>query len=265
MVGPSGMLTFTAPVRLAVSMGPPPKAVFHGSGASAFLPRRDRGSRTRSTSPRPSTRSPRPRPSSSARPAAGRARWGPHHLAASAARAARGPRTDRPRPLRRPPRHLGHLLRGAVHARDAVPPRLRGGTPRQGPLRPCRHPRTALRPARPLDDADAGSPASHARDLDALGVPGVVDRIRARVGDCPSTCRSTSTSSTRRSRRDRNSRGRRADQPRAARDPAGLADLRLVGADIVEVAPAYDHAEVTAVAAATSPTTSSASSPCAHE
>jgi agmatinase len=30
----------------------------------------------------------------------------------------------------------------------------------------------------------------------------------------------------------------------------GLAGLRLVGADVVEVAPAYDHAEVTAVAAA---------------
>ena len=29
-----------------------------------------------------------------------------------------------------------------------------------------------------------------------------------------------------------------------------MTDLRLVGADIVEVAPAYDHAEVTAVAAA---------------
>jgi agmatinase len=30
----------------------------------------------------------------------------------------------------------------------------------------------------------------------------------------------------------------------------GLAGTRLVGADIVEVAPAYDHAELTAVAAA---------------
>ncbi|MGB6614208.1 MAG: arginase family protein, partial [Trebonia sp.] len=30
----------------------------------------------------------------------------------------------------------------------------------------------------------------------------------------------------------------------------GLAGLRLVGADVVEVAPAYDHAEVTTVAAA---------------
>jgi agmatinase len=30
----------------------------------------------------------------------------------------------------------------------------------------------------------------------------------------------------------------------------GLARMRLVGADVVEVAPAYDHAEMTAVAAA---------------
>jgi agmatinase len=31
----------------------------------------------------------------------------------------------------------------------------------------------------------------------------------------------------------------------------GLTGLHLVGADVVEVAPAYDHAEVTALAAAT--------------
>jgi guanidinobutyrase / D-arginase len=31
----------------------------------------------------------------------------------------------------------------------------------------------------------------------------------------------------------------------------GLTDVRLVGADVVEVAPAYDHAELTTVAAAT--------------
>ena len=31
----------------------------------------------------------------------------------------------------------------------------------------------------------------------------------------------------------------------------GLAGIDLVGADVVEVAPAYDHAEITALAAAT--------------
>ncbi|WP_282858988.1 arginase family protein, partial [Pseudoclavibacter helvolus] len=30
----------------------------------------------------------------------------------------------------------------------------------------------------------------------------------------------------------------------------GLADLNVVGADVVEVSPAYDHAELTGVAAA---------------
>ena len=29
----------------------------------------------------------------------------------------------------------------------------------------------------------------------------------------------------------------------------GLRDLNLVGADVVELAPAYDHAEITAIAA----------------
>ena len=31
----------------------------------------------------------------------------------------------------------------------------------------------------------------------------------------------------------------------------GLGDLNFIGADVVEVAPAYDHAELTAIAAAT--------------
>ena len=31
----------------------------------------------------------------------------------------------------------------------------------------------------------------------------------------------------------------------------GLAGLQLIGADVVEVAPAYDHAEITSLAAAT--------------
>lgn len=31
----------------------------------------------------------------------------------------------------------------------------------------------------------------------------------------------------------------------------GLGDLNFIGADVVEVAPAYDHAEITAIAAAT--------------
>jgi agmatinase len=38
--------------------------------------------------------------------------------------------------------------------------------------------------------------------------------------------------------------------PRVGLTLRGLAGMRLVGEDVVEVAPAYDHAEMTAVAAA---------------
>ena len=40
------------------------------------------------------------------------------------------------------------------------------------------------------------------------------------------------------------------DEPRTAGGVRGFDGLNLVGADIVEVAPAYDHAEITGVAAA---------------
>ena len=41
----------------------------------------------------------------------------------------------------------------------------------------------------------------------------------------------------------------RAHLARAARDPRALAGMNVVGADIVEVAPPYDHAEMTCMAA----------------
>ena len=50
--------------------------------------------------------------------------------------------------------------------------------------------------------------------------------------------------------RHRHARGRRADQPRAAVAAAGARPAAVVGADVVEVSPAYDHAEITAIAAA---------------
>ena len=46
---------------------------------------------------------------------------------------ARRARPGRGAALRRPPRHLGHLFRRAVHARHAVPPRRRGGAARPRP------------------------------------------------------------------------------------------------------------------------------------
>jgi agmatinase len=87
-------------------------------------------------------------------------------------------------------------------------------------------------------------------ELDGLGVSGVAERIRARVGDRPvyvsididvldpAFAPGTGT-------------------PEAggmtSRELLGvlreLAGLRIVGADIVEVAPAYDHAEITSIAA----------------
>ena len=88
-------------------------------------------------------------------------------------------------------------------------------------------------------------------DLERDGIDGVVERIRERVGDeplylsididvlDPAHAPGTGT-------------------PEAGGLTSrellgilrGLAGMRLVGADVVEVAPAYDHAEITAVAAA---------------
>ena len=61
---------------------------------------------------------------------------------------------------------------------------------------------------------------------------------------------STSTCSTPRSRPAPAPQGGRPDQPRAAGRAPLFAGLNLVGADIVEVAPAYDHAQITGIAAA---------------
>jgi agmatinase len=103
-----------------------------------------------------------------------------------------------------------------------------------------------------LDDADFGFQVIRAGDLDRLGIDGVVDRIRTRVGDAPVYL----------------------SVDIDVLDPAfapgtgtpemggftsrellhllrGLPGDSLVAADVVEVSPAYDHAEVTSLAAAT--------------
>ncbi len=100
------------------------------------------------------------------------------------------------------------------------------------------------------DDQVLGFQVIGCHDIDDLGWRGVVERIRARVGDRPtyvsldidvldpSFAPGTGT-------------------PEAggltSRELLNIlrsfADLDLVGADIVEVAPAYDHAEITGVAA----------------
>jgi agmatinase len=102
-----------------------------------------------------------------------------------------------------------------------------------------------------VDDARFGFKLITSDDLDHLGVPEIVKRIRERVGDTPlyvsidvdvmdpSHAPGTGT-------------------PEAGGITSrellqmlrGLAGLNIVSADVVEVAPAYDHAEITSLAAA---------------
>jgi agmatinase len=91
-----------------------------------------------------------------------------------------------------------------------------------------------------------------AASLDALGIGGLVARIRGRVGagaaylsfdiDCldPAFAPGTGTPV---------SGGLTAREAFAVL--GGIADLDWCGMDVVEVAPAYDHADITALAAAT--------------
>jgi agmatinase len=107
-------------------------------------------------------------------------------------------------------------------------------------------------PRRDLEeDADLGFRIVPAMDLERDGVDGVVARIRERVGDAPlylsididvlDPAHAPGT-------------GTPEAGGLTSRELLGilrgLAGLRLVGADVVEVAPAYDHAEMTTVAAA---------------
>lgn len=100
------------------------------------------------------------------------------------------------------------------------------------------------------DDASLGFRVVHAMELETIGVAGVIERIRGRVGDLPvyvsididvldpSHAPGTGT-------------------PEAGGLSSrellgilrGLDGVRIVSADIVEVLPAYDHAEMTSIAA----------------
>jgi agmatinase len=101
------------------------------------------------------------------------------------------------------------------------------------------------------DDADMGFQIISCTDIDDAGVPAAIERLREQVGDRPlyvsidvdvldpAFAPATGT-------------------PEAAglssrelmRFVRGFTGTNLVGVDIVEVAPAYDHAEVTGIAAA---------------
>jgi agmatinase len=100
------------------------------------------------------------------------------------------------------------------------------------------------------DDTALGFQIVHAREMDDLGAAGVVERIRARVQDRPvyvsididvldpAFAPGTGTPEA----------GGLLSRELLA-ILRGLAPLHLIGADIVEVSPAYDHAEITGIAA----------------
>lgn len=101
------------------------------------------------------------------------------------------------------------------------------------------------------DDQVLGFQVVGAHDLDDLGWRGVVDRIKARVGDRPTYVSIDIDVLD------------PAFAPGTGTPEAGgltsrellnilraFSELNLIGADIVEVAPAYDHAEITGIAAA---------------
>ncbi|UXA19591.1 agmatinase [Mycobacterium sp. SMC-4] len=102
-----------------------------------------------------------------------------------------------------------------------------------------------------LDDAELGFTVVHCRDIDRIGVDAVIERVLARVGTHPvyvsididvldpAFAPGTGTPEI----------GGMTSRELVAVLRAMRA-LNIVGADVVEVAPCYDHAEVTAVAAA---------------
>jgi agmatinase len=102
------------------------------------------------------------------------------------------------------------------------------------------------------DDRRFGFRTVRASDIDDLGIGGTIEAIRERTADLPvylsvdidvldpSFAPGTGTPEV----------GGLTSRE-LLRVLRGLTSLHLVGADVVEVAPAYDHAEVTALAAAT--------------
>lgn len=101
------------------------------------------------------------------------------------------------------------------------------------------------------DDEELGFTIVHCREFDRIGVDGILDRIRTRVGDAPvylsididvldpgfAPATGTPEAGGMTSRE-------------LLEVLRGMRDLPIVSADIVEVSPAYDHAAITAVAAA---------------
>ncbi len=99
------------------------------------------------------------------------------------------------------------------------------------------------------DDEKMGFGIVTSADVYRRGADEVADQLRQRIGDRPSTSPSTSTAWTRRTRPAPAPGGGRHDLRELLEILRGLASCNLVSADVVEVAPAYDHAEITSVAA----------------
>lgn len=101
-------------------------------------------------------------------------------------------------------------------------------------------------------DADFGFKAIRASDLDRIGIEGAVQQVKQRVGDTPvylsididvldpAFAPGTGTPEV---------GGLQSRELLALL--RNLNGINIIGADVVEVAPAYDHAEITTVAAAT--------------
>ncbi|WP_344344380.1 agmatinase [Agrococcus versicolor] len=100
------------------------------------------------------------------------------------------------------------------------------------------------------DDARLGFAVVTSEDLEEEGVAAAIARIRARVGDAPlyisididvlDPAHAPGTGTP---------EAGGLTSRELLRILRALADLRIVGADVVEVSPAYDHAQLTAVAA----------------
>jgi agmatinase len=101
------------------------------------------------------------------------------------------------------------------------------------------------------DDRHLGFATIRSQEFDSVGLPGINERIRARVQDRPvyvsvdidvldpAFAPGTGTPES----------GGLSSRELLT-SLRGLRGLNIVGADIVEVAPAYDHADITGVAAA---------------
>lgn len=100
------------------------------------------------------------------------------------------------------------------------------------------------------DDTRLGFQIVTTEFVEEHGVPAALERIRARIGDKPlyisididvlDPAHAPGTGTP---------EAGGLTSRELLRMIRGLADLRIVGADVVEVAPAYDHAQITAVAA----------------